>query len=108
MHVTLNDILIILGWVVPVVVAWLIHSPLGSKLPKNVVVFLTALDQATVQAVGQAVIDTTTGTPDTRRAAAIDIVQRAAIKAGFELTTPQAGAAVDWIVAQWAILSKKK
>ena len=91
----------ILSYAIPVVIAWLLHSPLGSKLPKSIVDLLASLDSGTVQVIVQKAITMENASPEQRYNSVTSYVISIAKEHGISLSENQAETMITWLVRQF-------
>lgn len=97
----IHIIITTLGYVVPIVVAYLLKSPLGTYIPAVVVDVFEKLDASSIRELYDAV-----DTAADRRETAIDAIITISAKYGVTISYKTASAIVDYIAARIRKLAK--
>ncbi len=92
MHIDLDSILRILSYVVPIVGALLLQSPIGKRLPHAVVDVLAKLQPGAIDEMYDHL-----KTSEARRETAIEYVQAVALRYNVPVSPETAGQLVDYL-----------
>jgi hypothetical protein len=100
MHSDIGQISQVIIGLVAVVAAYLLHSPLGSKLDKRTTAALTFLSGNQAQVAFDKATELVSS-PDARRLAAVNYLVQETRGSQLALSTGQANAALDWILKEY-------